>query len=49
MPPTEAGRMRLVLCGIEIVEAECEVQRIDIFERRRKEQDMRDEEDHRER
>ena len=41
-------RVRLMLRGIEIVKAEREILRVDVFERRRKKQEMRDEEDHRE-
>ena len=43
-----ARRVRLMLCGIEIVEAEREVQRVDVFERRGQEREMRDEKHRRE-
>jgi hypothetical protein len=40
-----AGRVRLVLCRVELVEAQREVQRIDVFQRRREKRQMRDQED----
>jgi hypothetical protein len=43
------GRMRLVRRHVEVNNSECEVNRVDIFERRRQEQEMRRQEDHRER
>src|SRR5205807_1078507 len=42
-----AGRMRLVLGRIELVEAEREIQRVDVFERRGQKREMRREEQRR--
>ena len=44
-----SGRMRLMLRRIEIAHAEREVHRVEIFERRRKKREVRDEKDRRER